>query len=206
MTGAGETSDAVDDADDRLLDVVVDILETEGYDAVQLRTVARRARTSLTTIYRRYPTRDDLILAALESWMKKNRYSAMPSGRRSPGQSLYTALMGLFRSIFEPWERHPEMLRVYFRARSSPSGQQLFRRGLDIVAPAGLELLTDVDAAFIGDLDAIVSSVVYGLLGRYAAGEIAITDILTILDRTVFWMTQGYEGTRQSESPDAHPG
>ena len=36
---------AADSESDRLLDVVVDILETEGYDAVQLREVARRART-----------------------------------------------------------------------------------------------------------------------------------------------------------------
>ena len=31
----------------RILDIVVELLETEGYDAVQLREVARRARTSL---------------------------------------------------------------------------------------------------------------------------------------------------------------
>jgi AcrR family transcriptional regulator len=35
---------------DRILDIVVELLETEGYDAVQLREVARRARTSLATI------------------------------------------------------------------------------------------------------------------------------------------------------------
>ena len=41
---------------DRVIDIVVDILEREGYEAVQLREVARRARTSLATIYKRYPT------------------------------------------------------------------------------------------------------------------------------------------------------
>ena len=55
------------EVDDRLLAVVVEILETEGYDAVQLREVARRARSSLATIYKRYATREDLILAALEA-------------------------------------------------------------------------------------------------------------------------------------------
>ena len=52
---------------DRILDIVAELLETEGYDAVQLREVARRARTSLATIYKRYSTRDELILAALHS-------------------------------------------------------------------------------------------------------------------------------------------
>jgi AcrR family transcriptional regulator len=183
-------------SDDRLLGVVMEILETDGYDAVQLREVARRARTSLTTIYKRYPTRDDLILAALETWLAENRYAGVTPHPLEAGSSLYVGLMGLFRPIFEPWEQHPAMLMAYFRARTSPSGQKLFLRGLAVVAPAGLELLADVDDHFIADLNAVVSSVVYGLLGRFAAGEIAVTDILSILDRTVYWLTVGYESTR----------
>lgn len=74
---------------DRVLDIVAAFLETEGYDAVQLREVARRARTSLATIYKRYGTRDELILAALHSWMDEHRYAGVvdqspaPPGSRS---------------------------------------------------------------------------------------------------------------------------
>lgn len=184
--------------DDRLLAVVVEILETEGYDAVQLREVARRARSSLATIYKRYTTREDLILAALEVWLDENRYSAVTPHRRAEGESLHEAMMSLFRTIFEPWERNPGMLTAYFRARSSASGQRLFRRGLDIVGPAGLELMADVDDEFVADLNAVLSSVVYGLLGRFVAGEIATTDILPTLDRTLYWVTLGYESTKDT--------
>ncbi len=183
--------------DDRLLGVVVEILETEGYDAVQLREVARRARTSLATIYKRYPTREDLILAALEAWLDENRYSEVTLHRRAPGESLHSAMMALFRTIFEPWEKHPGMLTAYFRARSSAAGgQRLFRRGLDIVGPAGLELMSGVDDQFVADLESVISSVVYGLLGRFVAGEIAASEILATLDRTVYWLTTGYESTK----------
>jgi AcrR family transcriptional regulator len=181
---------------DRILDIVVEILETEGYDGVQLREVARRARTSLATIYKRYATRDELILAALQTWMEENRYSGLARVSHEPGESLYVGLMRLLRTIFEPWEQHPGMLKAYFRARAAPGGQKLVRRGLDIVVPAGLEVLADVDDGFIADLDTIISSLVYGLLGRFAAGEIAITEILPSLDRTVFWLTSGYEASR----------
>ena len=184
-------------SDDRLLRVVGEILETQGYDAVQLREVARRARTSLATIYKRYPTREDLILAALQAWLDENRYSDVIPHGRAPGESLHYALMALFRTIFEPWERNPGMLAAYFRARSSPRGEQLFRRGLDIVEPAGRELMTDVDEEFVTDLFDIISSVVYGLLGRFVAGEIATTDILPTLDRTVYWLTAGYESSKR---------
>ena len=184
--------------DDRLLGVVVEILETEGYDAVQLREVARRARSSLATIYKRYTTREDLILAALEVWLDENRYSEVTPHRRAEGETLHEAMMSLFRTIFEPWERNPGMLTAYFRARSSASGQRLFRRGLDIVGPAGLELMADVDDDFVADLNTVLSSVVYGLLGRFVAGEIETTEILPALDRTVYWLTRGYELSKSS--------
>lgn len=179
---------------DRLLDVVVEILETEGYDAVQLREVARRARASLATIYKRYPTRDDLILAALEYWTRRHRYSGITVETRRPGSSLYDPLMQLFRTIFQPWENHPAMLTAYFRVRSSANGHKLFRWGLDLVEPAGREIFAGVDEQFVADFNDIISSVIYGLLGRYTAGEIAVTDILPILDRTVYRLTRGYEG------------
>ncbi|MCA9056678.1 MAG: TetR family transcriptional regulator, partial [Planctomycetaceae bacterium] len=178
---------------DRLLTVVSEMLEINGYDAVQLREVARRARTSLATIYKRYPTRDDLILAALEYWSQQHRYSGIAVVGQGSEASLYQGLMQIFRTIFEPWESHPEMLAAYYRVRSSPNGQELFRFGLDLVAPAGREVLAGVDDEFILDLDAIISSLIYGLLGRFSADEIAVTDILPILDRTVRWLTRGYE-------------
>lgn len=67
-----EVAGGFDRTRDRLLDTVVELLESGGYDEVQLREVARRARTSLSTIYKRYPTRDELILAAIEGWMAEN--------------------------------------------------------------------------------------------------------------------------------------
>lgn len=181
---------------DRILDIVVELLETEGYDGVQLREVARRAKTSLATIYKRYSTRDELILAALDTWMAENRYSGVSGQVREPGESLYEALMRMFRTLFEPWEKHPDMLRAYSRARAAPGGDRLVRRGLDAVVPAGLTILDGVDEAFVDDLDSIVTSLVFGLVGRFTAGEIEITDILPSLDRTVYWLTAGYQNRK----------
>lgn len=181
---------------DRILDIVVELLESDGYDAVQLREVARRSKTSLATIYKRYSTRDELILAALDSWMEENRYSGL-AGRPHPAdESLYDGMMRMFRTIFEPWEKHPGMLMAYFRSRSAPGGERLVRRGLDAVVPAAMEILTGVDDEFIADLDTILSSLVFGLTGRFAAGEIEVTDILPSIDRTVRWLTAGYEASR----------
>lgn len=183
------SAEVVADESDPILDVVVEMLETEGYDAVQLRAVAKRARTSLTTIYKRFPTRDALILAALQRWMDENRYAGLASQTPAPGESVYDGLMRVFRTIFEPWERHPDMLRAYFRARSAPGGQQLVSRGLDAVIPATMAVLADAEPDLVEELPPIVSNLAYGLVARFAAGEIPITDILPTLDRALFRLT-----------------
>jgi len=149
----------------------------------------------LATIYKRYATRDELILAALECWMAENRYAGLAAQTHQPDESLYAGLMRVLRTIFEPWERHPGMLKAYFRARSAPGGQRLLRRGLDAVVPSGMEVLADVDKSLVQDLENILSSLVYGLLGRFAADEIDITEILPTLDRAVLRLTSSYERT-----------
>ena len=180
-----------------MLGIVAEILETEGYDAVQLREVARRARTSLATIYKRYPTRDDLILAALHSWMDEHRYSGLVNQRPEPGESVYDGMMRVLRTIFEPWEQHPAMLTAFFRARAAPGGQELFRRGLDITVPSFMQVLASVEDEFVRDLETVL---VHGDLrpaGPVRSRANCNHRNLPSLDRTVYWLTSGYDASRR---------
>ena len=179
---------------DPVIEIVVELLDTQGYEAVQLREVAKRARVSLATIYKRYATRDELIVAALEWWMDTNRYSNLPSPATGvSGESLYRNLMQVMRTIFEPWERHPTMLRSYFRARSGPGGQRLIQRGVDAVVPVAKAITAQVDSDYARDLELILTGVVFGFLGRFAQGEIEVTEIVPGIERAVFWLTAAYE-------------
>ncbi|OMC08013.1 TetR family transcriptional regulator [Mycobacterium sp. SP-6446] len=181
-------------ASDPLIDIVVDLIDTQGYDAVQLREVARRARMSLTTIYKRYPTRDELIVAALRWWMDTHRYAALTSDRSpSAEESIYDGLMWIFREIFEPWEKHPNMLQAYVRAKAGPGGAALTQHGFDVVVPAALAVLSNCDDRFAEDVGVILTGIVYGTLGQFASGAIAITDIVPTIERTVYWLTKAHE-------------
>ncbi|MEZ0349483.1 TetR family transcriptional regulator [Mycobacterium sp. pR1184] len=183
---------------DPIIGIVVELLDTDGYDAVQLREVARRARVSLATIYKRFGTRDELIVAALEWWMETNRYAKLPEpeAARLSGESLYAGLMQVMRTIFEPWEQHPQMLKSYFRARSGPGGEQLIERGVDAVVPVARAVLAQADQSFASDLELILTGVVYGFLGRFTQGEIDVTQIVPGLERAVYWLTAAYEKGR----------
>lgn len=182
------------DAPDPIIAIVVELLDTQGYEAVQLREVARRARVSLATIYKRYATRDELIVAALDWWMDANRYANLPSPAHGvAGESLYEGLMQVLRTIFEPWERHPMMLRSYFRARSGPGGDRLIQRGVDAVVPVAKSILAQVDSGYAQDLELILTGVIFGFLARFTQGEIEVTEIVPGLERAVFWLTAAYE-------------
>jgi AcrR family transcriptional regulator len=182
---------------DPVLDVVVDLLLSEGYDAVQLREVARRAQTSLRTIYQRFPTRDQLIVAALERWMAAHRYAGLTAEAMRPAaaEPLHESLMRVFRTIFEPWERHPRMLQAYHRARTGPGGDRLIAQGLAAVTPTVEAVMTPIDPDFRRDLGILIDNLVYALMGRFAGGEIDITEFLPTIDRTLYWATAGYEAT-----------
>jgi len=188
---------------DPIIEIVVDLLDTEGYEAVQLREVARRARVSLATIYKRYATRDELIVAALEWWMETNRYAGLAAPANfTPGSSVYSDLMNMFRTIFEPWEQHPLMLRSYFRARSGPGGKRLIQRGLDAVLPATKVILAQLDPGFARDLELILTGVVFGFLGRFTEGEIDVTEIVPGIERAVFRLTAAYD---ENSAPQLEP-
>jgi AcrR family transcriptional regulator len=205
VTGSDDAQRDATLRDARILDTVVEILETQGYDAVQLREVARRSKTSLTTIYKRYSNRDELIAAAVQMWMDEHRFAKLAGQRHRPDESLYAGLMRMLRTIFLPWEEHPSMLTAYFRARATPGGQQLVSHGLDMAVPAFFEVLGDIEESFMADLDTVISTLVYGLLGRFTAGEIAVTEILPILDRAVFYLTGRYEAQRGQAAANLRP-
>ncbi|MGW4330653.1 TetR family transcriptional regulator [Nocardia sp. NPDC004573] len=175
----------------KIIDVVLSMLESEGYDAVQLRAVARDAHVSLATVYKRYPTRDDLLLAAVERWMATNTY-ATPA-RPIEGEPLTDGLTRLLRYVFEPWERHPRMLEAYYRARSSPGGRRLDAQGFDAVLPAASALLAGADPAYIADIALVLTNMIYALIGRFTNADLDITDILPALERTVRRLTANNE-------------
>jgi TetR/AcrR family transcriptional regulator, cholesterol catabolism regulator len=184
---------------DAIVGVVLELLESEGYDSVQLRTVAKRARVSLSTIYNFFSTRDELIVAGLGRWMQANGYARL--SEPPAGMSLDEGLMWVFRQIFEPWERNPRLLEAYHRARTGPGGHRLDEQGTAIVEPVSRAMLARVDPAYAEDVGVILTNVAYAVIGRFADGEISIAEILPTLERTVHRLTTDNEALAAAATP-----
>ncbi|MET9492918.1 TetR family transcriptional regulator [Nocardia sp. NPDC006630] len=180
-----------EDASKQIISVVLALLESEGYDAVQLREVARLARVSLATVYKRFPTRDDLIVAAIEQWMADNSYAGVLPP--AADETLYSGLMRVLRYIFEPWERNPRMLEAYHRARTGAGGQRLDAQGMSAMLPIAAQLVAGAEPAYVEDIGLILANMTYALTGRFVDKTLEITEILPILERAVFRLTSNNE-------------
>lgn len=177
-----------------VMDVVLELMESGGYDAVQLREVAKRSRVGLGTIYKLFGSRDYLIVATLQRWMAANAFAQLTprTGDLTPrtgDESIHDAIMRLFRTVFEPWERSPRLLEAFYRARSGPGGKALVRQGVGAAEPVARAAFVGHDPGYVHDVSTILTNVVYGLLARFADGEVDITDLLPSLERTVTRLT-----------------
>src|SRR5262245_17089602 len=188
---------------DAIVRVVLAILESEGYDAVQPRVVAKRARVSLTTIYKLFPSRDVLIVTARCQWMEANCYSRFADP--PPLASLYEGQMWVYRQLFEPWQKHPRILEAFHRARTSPAGEPLDKQGEVVVAPVVAALLEKVDPTYAQDFGLIMTNMVCGVIQRFALGELPVSDLLPVLERTLFRLTTDNEALVAARASRAHP-
>lgn len=77
-------------ARERILDAVVDLLVSEGVDAISVRHVAARAGVSIGAVQHHFRTRDDLMAAAMEHITTISRAELTRAGEAasSPGEAL----------------------------------------------------------------------------------------------------------------------
>lgn len=174
-------------AAERIIAAVLESLRTGGYDEVYVQRVASSARVSLTTLYKLFGAREELIVSALAHWMAADGYAdPVPP---EPGETLREGLLRLLRHVFQPWERHPTMLVAYHRARIGAAGDRLEAHGHTAAARMAEEILAGVDPGYRRDIEDVLTNLGYGLVGRYVDGDIDITDILPTLERAVYRLT-----------------
>ncbi|MFD6450954.1 MULTISPECIES: TetR family transcriptional regulator [unclassified Nocardia] len=177
------------DSSVRIIDVVMEMLMSDGYDDLQLKEVARRAQVSLATVYKKFATRDELMVAAVTRWMAINSYAELELP--VPGESLRDGLVRVIRHVFEPWERNPRMLEAYHRARSGIGGRQLDAQGVSAVLPVAAMLFDGYDRDYVEDVGLIVTNLIYALTGRFVDKDLDVTEILPMLERAIDRLTSG---------------
>ncbi|WP_214102669.1 TetR family transcriptional regulator [Acrocarpospora catenulata] len=86
---------------DRVIETARQLATEGGYEAVQMREVAKRARVALATLYRYYPSKDDLIRAFVDAQVRLLRADvvARPPQDANPGARAAAVFIRAFHAM-----------------------------------------------------------------------------------------------------------
>ncbi|HEX5067345.1 MAG TPA: helix-turn-helix domain-containing protein [Myxococcota bacterium] len=107
------------------MDTATALAEKGGFEAVRLRDVAAQSGVALGTLYRRFRSKEDLLLAALELAMREHEarlYSAPPEG-----ETALVRVGAFFAGLTSTLCRRPNLARALVRAIASGAPELTLR-------------------------------------------------------------------------------
>jgi AcrR family transcriptional regulator len=101
----------------RIVETAVELAEQGGFEAVRLRDVASHAGVALGTLYRRFRSKEDLLVAALEQEMEELEQRLLQRPLR--GSDSLERLTSLFGVMTRAFCRRPNLARALLKATVS---------------------------------------------------------------------------------------
>jgi AcrR family transcriptional regulator len=101
----------------RIVDTAIDLAEKGGFEAVRLRDVAAEADVALGTLYRYFRSKEDMLIAALNSEVES--LEARIQARPMSGDTPLARVDAFFRAATKGLMRRPRLARAILRAAAS---------------------------------------------------------------------------------------
>jgi AcrR family transcriptional regulator len=104
----------------RLLDATIECLIERGWAGASTTEIVRRAGVSRGAQVHHYPTKEDLVIAAVEHLVERRirefqtTFADLPAAQRTPAAAMRVLYDRCFRATFEPW------LELAVAARTDP--------------------------------------------------------------------------------------
>lgn len=169
---------------ERIVTAGFELLLAADYDSVQMRDVAERAGVALATLYRYFPSKEQLFGHVLMRW-HEDRWHRL--GGRSHGTSNRERLTDVALRTVVAYEKEPQFLTLKFRLEQS--GDPAVSDYLDYIGRgsfrmfrAKLDGLTDDEAATIV---VVVISVIMAEINRWVRDRRRIDQVRTQVSRTI---------------------
>ncbi len=181
-----------------IVDAAGALLAADDYEAILVRDVAAQAGVALGTVYRYFPSKEQLYAVVLREWSAADAEteSADPVPARPPGERLRARMHHSVRRF----EVFPSFLRLQLLLQQSadPAVRAVFDQFSDQVVSSYRERLADLPAADRDDVVAMAAALLVHQLGRFAQGRQSIGEVHRLVDRFVdLLFGAGPAGARQ---------
>lgn len=169
----------------RIISTATELLDERDYERIQIREVAEGAGVALATLYRYFPSKEQLYAHVLVAW-SEGFGTGVPPGRSASATDEARVRAALRRAV-RAYERHPNFYRLItvLETVSDPVVAELYAGWAGRYGDALRSALHDVDPE---DADAIVmllSSLLGSLLRSWSMGKAPISRVYAELDRAV---------------------
>ena len=147
----------VDERSQRIIDTAISLADRDGYAAVRLRDVAEQADVALGTVYRRFRSKEDILVAALEqeALLLRNALDAKPPNGETPRERARQFFELLTRGLL----RRPNLGRALVRsvASAEPEITEKVLRFHEVVTEPLVTALDGGDGSLGDDVGAIAT-------------------------------------------------
>jgi AcrR family transcriptional regulator len=151
---------------ERMVAAAVELATAGGYDAVQMRDVAARAEVALGTLYRHYPSKDDLLLAALTEQAEALR--ARIAERPPDGPDAATRCADVLRRASHALARRPQLTAALVTALTAPEPDTAEAKHAVEAVLHGI-ITSAVDGATVPHADGVIRTLGYVWLAVLSA-------------------------------------
>lgn len=188
--------DPKEDRTRRIVETAISLAERDGYDAVRLRDVAAQANVALGTVYRRFTSKEDILVAALEHEIASVQE---PLAAATRSGSAVDRVNAVFRVLTEHLLEREHLARALLRAVASgvPDVAEKVTRFHSLV----IDLIASIaDAEPIAgpehettrrELSQMVQNIWFAELVGWASGLHSKDEILEQMDRSINVILRG---------------
>ena len=106
----------MDDKARRIVETAIELAERDGYGAVRLRDIAHRAEVALGTVYKRFASKEEILVAAMahEGERLLVKMAGIPVG-----ENAVERVVAFYTSATHAFVRRPKLARAMLRAIAS---------------------------------------------------------------------------------------
>lgn len=153
-----------------LLSITLELLQEHGYDRLSVEAVATKAKASKATMYRRWPSKADLVLAA---FIEGTRNSAVPPHTGS----LRGDLLEIGRATCEQAREHTRTMRAVLNEMSHSPGLQAVMQEKFVLQRKSVIEGVLAEAVDRGEIDSsAINEEIFDLLPGYLVFRALVSD------------------------------
>lgn len=159
---------------ERIVRTALDLLAESEYEAIQMRDVADAANVALATLYRYFPSKEQLFAAVQLEWVE--RLQRRVAQRPPQGNTNLERLMELIHKSIQAFKKKPQFYRVLLvlEATKDPVARELYDVMSRATTATYLEAFVDVDPETAGQLLTAATDVLGAEMRQWALGKHSI--------------------------------